>query len=352
MRSLLAAAVLASSLVLPAAQAEDWVDTQGEKFSGDPAGLVGPLALFKPGRKRGKRLPLPFLRPEDAYRFDQGLRKLPERAPVWANGESQISKELLGRVQRVIDGKLQDVDLSDRPEPELLLVLYVEAGGNARELFRAAIDPYNALAEKYGDDFEVLFVGVRHTLADQIGLAESLGMPWLVMNRSEQNRLVEIADYVPDPTPGYALINRHGVLMTSKPGLLTSDIDQVFAELEGLLRAMVPNNPKTWMVKVDYYKNVRQREFAKGEAGPMLVGPPLLDSLLARIGVTAFELDAEIDETGKATNVVVQPGPGIPDKYLNAVAKSFATVPFVPAVKNGQFVSGKFHYSYQAPSSE
>ncbi len=346
--SFLAAAVLASSLVLPSAQAEDWVDTQGESFSGDPAGLLGPLALFKPGRKRGKRLPLANLRPEDAYRFDQGLRALPERAESWSDGTSLVSHELLGNVQRLVDGKLQDVALDDVQEPELFLFVFADIDNGAREIIRAAVPHYEALKAKYGDEFEMVFVGVRHTLADQISLAESLGMPWLVMKRNRQSQLDHVADFAPYPDPGYALLNRHAVPVTTASGIITSDVDKVFAQTEGLLASMVPNNPRTWVTKVAYYKNVRLQEFANGEAAPMLVGPPLLDSVLARIGVTAFELDAEIDENGKAVNVTVQPGPGIPDKYIGAVAKSFSTVPFVPAVKNGQFVPGKLHYSYPA----
>lgn len=349
---MLAAAVLAGGFVVPTAQAEDWVDTQGESFSGDPAGLVGPLALFKPGRKRGKRLPLANLRPEDAYRFDLGLRKLPERAEKWSEGKSVVSRELLGNVQRVVDGRLQDTDLSEQAEPELVLFIFADIGTGAREIIRAADPHYRALKEKFGDDFEAVFVGVRHTLSDQISLAESLNMPWLVMKRNRQSQLDEIADFAPYPDPGYALLNRHAVPITTQSGIITSDIDKIFAQTEGLIVSMVPNNPRTWVTKVEYYKNVRQKEFANGEADPMLVGPPLLSAVLDRIGVTAFELDAEIDATGKATNVVVHPGPGIPDKYLGAVAKSFAAAPFVPAVKNGEFVPGTLHYSYQKADAE
>ncbi|MCF3648544.1 hypothetical protein [Synoicihabitans lomoniglobus] len=347
-RGVLALAVLASGLTLPQAHAADWVDTNGNAFNGDPAGLLGPLALLKSGRARGQRLPLANLKPEDALRYDQGLRELPARAKRWADGKSQITKELRGSVRRIKDGTLTDTDLNDRMEPELLLVFFVESGGDAREIFRAAIPLYNGLQAKYGDDFEMLFVGVNHTMGEHISLAESLQMPWLVMKKNRQSRLDEIAMFAPDPAPGYALLSREGVPITKASGIITSDVDKIFQQLEGLLVAMVPNNPRTWMQRVAYYKNVRLAEFAQGSGDPYLVGPPLLDKALAQIGVTAFELTAEVDENGRATSVVVEPGPGIPDKYLTAVAKAFGPVPFVPAVKNGQFVPGTLHYRYSS----
>jgi hypothetical protein len=340
--------MIASGLLLPHANAADWVDTNGNSFNGEPAGLLGPLALLKSGRARGQRLPLANLKPEDALRYDKGLRALPARAKKWSDGSSQITKELLGNVRRIKDGKLTDTDLSDRAEPELLLVFFVESSGDAREIFRAAIPQYESLQAKYGDDFEMVFVGVNHTMGEHISIAESLQMPWLVMKKNRQSRLDEIAMLAPDPAPGYSLFSRSGVPITKESGIITSDVDKIFQQLEGLLVAMVPNNPRTWMQRVAYYKNVRLAEFAKGSADPMLVGPPLLDNALAKIGVTAFELTAEVDENGRATSVVVQPGPGIPDKYLTAVAKAFGPVPFVPAVKNGQFVPGTLTYRYSA----
>ncbi len=340
--------LLSGGFATPPLTAADWVDTQGESFVGEPAGLLGPLALFKSGRARGKRLPLPFLKPDDAWRYEQGLRELPARAEVWADGDSRITRELRGIVERLEGNKIVDTDLRDRSEPELLLVFYAEAGSGVQLLMESAVQHYNRLQPAYGDDFEVVFVGKGRDLLGHKVFAESLHMPWLVTKRNRQSQLDVIALFAPEEGAGFALLNRHGVPITSASNIIGSDVDRIFQELEGLLKAMVPNNPKTWVVKVEYFKNVRLREFATGEAPPLLVGPPLLRAQLDRIGVTAFDLEAEVDAQGKATRVTVQPGPGIPEKYVAAVEKSVATVPFVPAVSNGKFVAGTLHYRYRA----
>ena len=346
-RSILLLALLGSTATITTAQMESWVDTEGVSFKGNPAGLVGPLAMFKAGRGRGRRLPLQNLRPEDAYRFETGRLELPARASKWAEGKSLISRELVGNVLRIQDGRLQRDDLMDQAEPEIMLVFYAQAGDErTREMFRAAVPLYHAMKQKYGDDFDAVFVGMRHSLSEHVGIAEALDMPWLVMERSKQSRLDELKMFVPEQSPGLLIITRHGVPITKTDAVLTAEVDQFFAQLEGLLKASAPNNPQTWIARVGYYTNVRKAEFANGTAEPYLVGPPLLDSVLQRIGVTAFEAEIDVDVSGSATDVRIKAGPGIPDKYIPSVARAFKLPPYVPAVSNGQLVAGTLHYKY------
>jgi hypothetical protein len=58
---------------------EEWKDTQGSRFRGEPAEVLGPLALFRTSRNTGRRLPFHVLSPEDCVRFSEQLRNHPGR---------------------------------------------------------------------------------------------------------------------------------------------------------------------------------------------------------------------------------------------------------------------------------
>ena len=317
-------------------------------FSGEPAGLVGPLALFRIAEGRGRRLPLDQIRPEDAYRYDQGLRALPPRAAKWSDAQARVTKQLVGNVMRLQENdRLRPYDLSAIPEPELLVVMYAEGSDEStKEFFRAAIPRYNDLQAKFPGMFEVFFFGVRHTRGEHVGLAESLFMPWIVADIGMEGRMTELRPFIPELPPGILIIGRHGVPITQVQAFSTNEVEKTFDQLAGLLVAMVPNNPSTWVKKVKFYTDVRTVEFAAGSCDPMLVGPPLMKAVLDSIGVTAFTVDITVDATGKATAATARPGDGLPEKYIKSVERAFLSVPFVPAISNGQPVEGSLTYTY------
>lgn len=304
--------------------------------------------LFRKGEGSGRRLSIDQIRPEDAYRYDQGLRILPSRAASWTEAQSRVTKQLIGNVERLQENdRLRPCDLSAIPEPELLVVFYVEGSDETtREMFRAAIPRYNDLQAKFPGMFEALFFGIRHSRGEHVGLAESLRMPWIVTDHDMQGRMDELVPFIPESPPSILLINRHGVSITQVQPYRPEEVETIFNQLAELLVAMVPNNPSTWVKRVKYYTDVRVAEFASGECDPMLVGPPLMKAVLDQIGVTDFTVDISVDAAGRATAVTARPSDGLPEKYIKSVERAFRSVPFVPAIRNGQPVDGSLSYRY------
>ena len=354
-----------------AVSAETWKDAEGHEVTGEPTGMLGPFILIQNEFRSGQWVPLEKIPPELALRLDLPLRALPGRSDKWATARGKLTAPIIGSALRTHGERIEPVDLSAVPERELLLLLYVELGGPVWDAFDDLESEYSSLKERYGDLFEFVLVrtdqlgtseqtvghnGVRYSRvlsgdtqkkAVDTALPIAQRVPWLVVNQAPSISRTMAMMAKPDSSTGFMLATRHGFVIHREPGLSNRSLSQSCGQIEKLLELHSAHTPEIWRQKVGFYRNVRKAEFIDGQCAPLLVGSPLLESALTRFGIGQFEVYAKIDADGRVLDVDVPAGPEIEDKYREAIEKSFASVPVVPAVSNGQFVGGNLYYRYE-----
>ena len=89
-----------------AAKTERWKDAQGNTFRGEPAEVLGPLALFRLPNMTARLVPWHLLAPDDCVRFYEQVRAVPPRAKDWTQAKGRATEELPDHVRRVQDGRL------------------------------------------------------------------------------------------------------------------------------------------------------------------------------------------------------------------------------------------------------
>jgi len=323
---------------------ESWTDLDGNTFEGDPAGTVGPLALFKTGRNTGRHVLLSRLSPADCLRFVDGVKALPERMDSWSEAEAPITGDCVGRGERVgrmVDGEWVGDDLAGTPEPEFMILFFGSHGiGRTWGMLGDSREAYGELRKDFGDKVEGLFFGLNHSESEQIKIARDMSVPWLVCDYRSERYMDHIQKFAPANTTAIAVVNRHGVPLLVSEGETKEDVEQLMRRLRAFLEADEPNNPRTWPALIYFHGNVRKARFADGEAPPMAVGSPLRPEALKEYGVTGFTAHLQVDAQGQVSGVMVDSGPGIPDKLIPAVSDALKATPVVPAVRNGEFVEG------------
>jgi len=328
---------------------EEWKDNQGNSFRGEPAEVLGPLALFRTSHGTGRMLAWRFFAPAECVRFYEQIRTKPARADDWAAAKSAISRELAGRVKRVQGDKLFAAELTGRPEPEFFLLFFANNGvGKSWDMLGHSGEPFNRLQQLHPGQVEGLFFGLRHSVTEHENMAVSMKLPWLVADFHEERRLTIIAELAPPMDPeafGIVVVNRDGVPVFSADRPSDPDLDKVFSDLTGLLELMQPGNPKSWSDRACYLRAVQPVAFANGRADPVLVGNPLVAEGLRQRKISQVDAQIAVADDGKVTDVTIAPDTGVPEKVnapLSAALRKACV--FVPAVDHGKFVAGTYHY--------
>ena len=335
------------------AAVEEWKDTQGASFRGEPVESLGPLALFQTKGGGGRPLAWRFLAPADIARFYEQTKGRAARADDWSQARSLISEEIAGRVSRVRDGKLVPAETKGAPEPEFYVLFYASAGASKSwDMVGHSADPMNRLKELYPGMVEGLFFGLRHKGFEQTNMVVSMNFPGLVAVFSEQGKLNRIWELAPkeDDTYGVVVVTRDGVPLFFAQNPDDAPLAKLFADLTGLLELMRPGNPRGWQDRAFYLRAVQPVAFANGYAEPVLVGNPLVPEGLKKNGVARVDAQIDVGADGHVTNVTLNPEAAVPPKMAGPLAEALKKAcVFVPAVDHGQFVAGHFHYYLEVP---
>lgn len=348
---LFSAAILASvSAFAPAAfsKAEDWQDTQGMKFHGEPTELLGPFAVFRTSRNTGLRVALHLLTPADCVRVYEGLKNQPARAEKWANATGEATHELINRVLRVDKDQLVPVNFATRPEPAVLVVFYVNnEEPESWDLLRDASAPFIKLQHDFPGQVEGVMYGIRHKKTEHTSMAMSLKVPWLVTDFYEQGSLNSLNQFVPDSCI-LMVLTRDGVPLFSVEKPTTATVTHLFGELSSFLDLVRPENPKGWSPRGYYWSAVQPVVHAHDHADPVLVGNPLMAQGLIQRKVFRFDAEIHVSADGSITGVKTLPNDLLPDKMAAPISDGLKKAVFVPAVQDGKFVDGVYLYHFRA----
>ncbi len=326
---------------------EEWTDTQGNRFRGEPVELYGPLALFRTGRNAGRRLPLRFLKEEDCLRLQTAVDAQPARASDWASAKAELSADLPGRVSRVVEKKLQEADLRGRPEPLLYVVFFASNGeGGSWDMLGTASQPYWDLQGKFPQQVEGVLYGLRHSVSEHSNMAVTMNVPYLVCDFYDQGKVDALERLAPGEGYALAVLSRHGVPVFFLANPDKEATAKVFADVMAMLELMKPENPKAWGDRRYYVSALQLAKFAQGRADPVLIGNPIMAEGLKQRKIYQFEAQLQVKADGTIGSVTVSPNPAISEKMAAAIATALGKAALVPAVENGVFVDGTYTYRF------
>ena len=336
-----------SSALLAPAKIEEWKDVQGNVFKAEPAEALGPFALFRTPSGAGRRLPWRALPHDECARFAEQAGVKPAPAARWSDANGELTGRLRGYL-RTFEGVTPVVaDETIFPEPELLIVFFVEASASGSwDMINKAMPLYEALRAKHGGQIAAVQYGVNHTVQDHSDMILRTKAPWLLIEHSEQQRIPALFRLSPRRSEFavYAL-SRDGVPIFGNTNPDETAVTQFFADANALLGLLRPGNPQSWPDRAHYQAAIQAKKHQQDKAGPVLVGNPLVASKLKQAGILRVEARIEVGADGKVTNVTVKDDGSIPANLIPQLAAPLQrSAVFVPAVDHGQFVAGTYDY--------
>lgn len=349
--SLLCVLSLASTLSSPA-KIEDWKDPQGNTFKAEPSEALGPFALFRTPTGAGRRLPWRALSPADCVRFDEQVGPMTVAAAHWSDAGGKLTGRLRGYLREIAGVSPVQADLANRPEPQLLIVFFVDNSvSQSWDMLGKSIAPFKALLAKHPGEVAGVQFGANHGAQEHVDMAIKTNVPWLLVDYDEQKRITPLFLLSPRRTEfGLLMMSRDGVPISAANNPDAEAISRFFADAEVLLDLLHPGNPLSWADRVHYLKSVQVARHRQDNAGPLLVGDPLVPKGLKDRGIFRVEAKIEVGADGKVTGVTLKDDASIPAAMAPALAKALQrSSVFVPAVDHGQFVAGTYDYVVDVP---
>ncbi len=334
-----------------AAKPSTWTDLSGATFRADPTEILGPFALFNTSEISGRRVLLRSLGPDECRRFFRESAARPPAAAQWGQAKGRITGDLLGNVMRVTEQKLVPVDLTGRPEPDVIVLLFGSYNdGESWGMVRSFVPTYQRIQQVYPGRCEAVFFGVRDKADEHQSIATQTYMPWLVTDFSAQRGMDHINRFAPAEGILMMAISRDGVPLASSRAENVEAIKQFIDALSDVLRAIDPANPATWRERQHYLDAVRPEQFAHAHAAPLLIGSPLRGDGLRQRGVTRVKARLDVGPDGHATAATVEPEGGVTPAMTAPLADALRKgTLFSPAIEQGQPVAGPYDYVYDTP---
>ena len=346
-------AVAAGGLGLTAAaRMEEWKDSQGNSFRAEPAGSLGPFAIFSSSATTGRRLAWRFLSPADCVRFYEQTKTRPGRADDWAKASGFVTRELIGNVKRVEGEKLVNVDVKGRPEPEIIIVFFVSNGiGQSWGMLGHSGPAMDKLRQSFPGQAEGLFFGLRHSVTEHAGMAVQMKVTWLVTDFHEQRHLETIAQFVPlEGEFSLVALTRDGVPLFVSANPTEPQMDKFFEDVTALLELTKPGNPRSWPDRAAYLKALQPVLHAHDRSEPVLVGNPLVAEALRQRKIHRVDARIEVAADGQVKAVTIGEDGGVPAGLIGPLGDALKKAcVFVPAIENGTFVDATFAYHMEVP---
>ncbi len=332
------------------ARSERWSDVKGAKFEGEPAEVIGPLALFSLAGHGRTLIPLNTLSPQDCVRFSEQLRSVPEPAADWAKSTTQIGSEIYDHVLQRQDAKLVRADLKGTREPRFYILYFASTSeGNSWEMLRQSETAWPSFQRAHPSLVEGLMFGVNNSTVEQINMATETKVPYLVARLNEESNMSAIGGLAPGIGYGMVVTNCNGVPLFLGKGDSTEDTKKIMGEFDALLNLLDPNNTEAWAAELYYWKAVQPALHATDKCEPRLIGDPLSATKLTQLGAKRFDATIDISAGGTVTGVTLTPDGELPKSLVLPISEALkGGAQFVPAVDHGKFVDGKYHYHFQA----
>jgi hypothetical protein len=334
---------LTSSLV---AKRSEWQDLQGTVIKGEPVEILGPFALFRDGATQGKRMLLRGMSEEDCRRFYRETISNGARADRFSDATGLVTRGLRGSLMRVVGEELVEADLTQIPEPEILIVLYASHNdGESWRMLENFVSAYHRLKRVYQGRIECLYFGIRQDAVAHRRIATRMHMPWLVTDPLEQRKMSILEKFEPRDGPSMLVISRHGAPLLSGSGENLETTMKFADALGDLVGLMNPANPRTWKDRAHYFGAIRADQFAQSDASPEMVGNPLRADAMRDYGVQRIDARLAVGRDGKVESVDVLPTSIVPEKLLGPLQTALQrSAIFLPAMKHGQAAAGTYDY--------
>ncbi|RXK56558.1 hypothetical protein ESB00_12030 [Oleiharenicola lentus] len=330
----------------------DWPDADGVRFQGEPAAIFGSLALFRTTDPVLKRVPLRALSIEECQRFHQVLASRPARATRWSEAQSAATRELNGALKRLEYQyrRMIPADLSDRPEPELLVVIYGYHGDSGTWMLSNNLVPiHNRLQNVYPGLTATVFYGMWHNEQEHERVTIQSWTPWLVTDFKRQAEMPTLTRRAPPDGSAMVVMTRDGDLLLWARPLNLAAIRKFIDDLSDLVWAASPLNSRAWTDRAHYGRAVRSLAYASTDTGPELIGNPLRADGLRQRGVGRVTAKLEIDAEGKVTAATLQPDAAVPAKLAGPLTDALKRAMFLPAMNGGQAVASTSDYVLEVP---
>lgn len=314
--------------------------------------VLGPFALFRDGLKRGNRVLLRGLLPEDCRRFYEATKARSESGESFAEATGSITRLLPGRVSRVRDQKLVSADLSQQNEPELLVVLYGHPhNGNSWSGLGNFVSIYHRFKRVLGDRIEFVFFGAVHEPTEQTQFATAMNMPWLIANPELGRRARMLSDLARFKETQLMVISRDGAPIISGNAEDLASSLKFIDQLGDLVGLMNPENPRAWKDRQHYHGAVRELKYAQSDTGPEMIGNPLRPITLREYGVGHVSASLTIDAAGKVAKVELLPRSDIPENLVGPLSTAIQrSAVFLPAMQGGRATPGIYEYDLVVPA--
>lgn len=336
-----------------AAKMSEWPDVQGKRFRGEPTGILGPFAIFRTGPDQGRRVPLRALSQEDCLRLHAALATRPRRAETLAAATGEATAELAGNVLEIRDGQTVPAVLTNRPEPELLLVMAGSHNSGEGWFLSGNLNRfYHRLQRLHPGLVEGVFLGVRHDAGQHRNLAVHTGMPWLVADFASQGALRTLNRYLPREGANAVLLTRDGVPLLGAQAGDVAGVRAVSDQVAELLWQIDPANPAGWADRRHYLAASRPVEFASSRADPVLVGDPLRPAVLRNYGVKRITARLAVAADGKVTPRLLHDQCEMPAELVAPVTEVLSQAVAVPAIDRGRAVPGELAYRLEMPPAD
>lgn len=332
---------------IASAKMSNWKTSDGNRFKGEPAALLGPLAVFKTGKVNSTRVLLSTLSPADCVRFHNELNSLPTQTEEWANATSTISMEIYRAARRLDGVHLVQADLKGRPEPDyFILFSLVHDRKRTWDTMRYAIDDYKTLKVQFPTEFEAFFFGERMNDLAYLEVATEFNIPWLLPDLADRNRVDDIREILPDNGPALYFVTRNGVIVDGTASSEEADVKKMMASIRQLLVLDQPGAIGSMKDREYYYRAVQPAVFATGSSDPILVANPINADALRTAGVEKFSASVAVDAEGKVTGVEMSPDNTLTEELSASLSTALTRARFVPAVTDGKWVAGSYPYKF------
>lgn len=350
LRHCLALSLLAGFSTAPvAARTSTWTDNQGASFKAEPTEIMGPFALFNTSLSSGRRTLLRGLAPEECQRFHRETATRPARAASWAAARGAVTGDVVGRLLRVQQGQLVPLDLTQLPEPEIVVLLFGSHNdGESWSMVHSFIPTYQRIQRVYPGRCDAVFFGVRHTSPQHRRIALESHMPWPVADPDAQREMVKLPRLAPAEGILMLAISRDGTPLLSSTARTTSEVKQFIDALNEFLRQTDPTLPATWRDRLHYLQAVRPVQFAAASAGPVLVGDPLRSDGLRQRGITSVQARLDVSAEGRVTGATVALTGGVSAALQAPLSEALRRATFAPAIDQGKPVASAFDYHHDA----
>jgi hypothetical protein len=329
----------------------EWKDLSGAHFKGEPVEVLGPFALFKTSLTTGRRVLLRGLAPADILRLHEIIAERPARAATWADAKGAATRDVVGNAMVVKNKELVPADLTQEPEPELLLVLYGSHNdGESWSMAQKMTAVYQRARRVYPGKLGCVFIGVRHSAIEHRRIAITTYMPWLVADFDSQPSMSLLSRFAPSEGTLMILLSRDGVPLVSARASDLTEMKKFADGLSTILASMDPSNPRAWKDRSHYLDLTRPVDFAQSSTGPLLIGDPLRADGLRQRGISHIKARLDIADDGHVSAVSLLPASDVPDDLKTPLADALRKqAVFSPAIGHGKPVAGTFDYAFNVP---